>query len=212
MSFTNSARALLTWLGLMLFALWLPVAVVAWLPGWHEGSCEWHAGCTEYGREAALARIAELRAYLQWRGELAVENWGDAERAYHAQVRNLLGYFSVLALLGAMVFAHADATLRARTARWAILLAAVCVIVLPFFGSFWRELFQPLTFGGAAHLREPDSTSAWIMPPIYYNYTTALVIGVATLICALARVQAMRQLTADDITSRADDPPSSRQS
>lgn len=194
MSFTSAARAFLTWLGLVLFALWLPVAVVAWLPGWHESSCDWHDRCARYGLDNARERISELRSFLQGRNELDATRWTEKERTHLTEARRLLADFSVLALLGALIFAHADAALRARTARWAILFSAACVIVLPFFGSFWREVFHPLLFRNALWLNEPPDTSWWIMPRIYFHYTTALVIGVATLLCALVRAQAMRQL------------------
>lgn len=194
MSPTRIVRALLAWLGLVLFAAWLPIAAVTWLPGWHAASCDWHARCDEYGRPAAMTRIAELRAYMQHRGELPVIAWTAKERAHLAEVRDLLGRYTVLALLGALVFAHADAATRARAARWAMLVAAAGVIVLPFFGSFWRDVFHPLLFDNLLWKNNAADTSFWIMPRIYFHYTTALVVGVATLACALARAQAMREL------------------
>lgn len=194
MLFTRHARTLLAWLGLVFFSIWLPVAVVAWVPGWHEASCDWHDRCAQYGLDDARDRISELRGFLQWRNELDATRWTEKERTHLAEVRSILGTFSVLALLGALVFIHTDPMQRARTARWAMLLAAVCVIVLPFFGSFWRDIFHPLLFRNTLWLNEPTDTSWWIMPRIYFHYTTALVIGVATLFCALVRTQAMRQL------------------
>lgn len=180
--------------GLILFSLWVPIAAATWLPGWHEASCDWHPRCDHYGRESANARITELRAFQQGRATLDPERWTEKERTHLAEVRRILVAFTVFALAGGALLLRADAARRAQAARWAMLFAAACVIILPFFAGFWRDVFHPLLFSNQLWLNEPADTSWWIMPRIYFQYTTALVIGVATLLCALVRVQAMRQL------------------
>lgn len=194
MTTTSFARALLTSLGLLAIVLWLPVAAVTYLPGWHAASCDWHERCDRYGRTTALERIDELRLHMQHRGELSPINWTAKEIAHLGEVRTLLDRAAVLALLGALVFAHADAAQRARAARQVMLVAAACVIVLPFFGTFWKEIFHPLLFDNTLWKNRPADTSWWIMPRIYFQYTTALVIGSATLLCALLRYQVLGQL------------------
>lgn len=189
---TRIVRATLAFLGLLACTLWLPVAVAVYLPGWHAASCDWHNRCDKYGREGALARIDELRTYMQHRAELPVVAWTDKERAHLAEVRTLLDRAAFLALLGALVFFHADARQRAAVARVAMLCAAACVVVLPFFGTFWREVFHPLLFSNLLWKNYPADTSWWVMPRLYFQYTTGMVIGVATLLCALLRYQALR--------------------
>lgn len=196
---TRFARTLLTLAGLVAFALWLPVAVATYLPGWHAAGCDWHPRCERYdaGRAAgdgAQQRIDELRRYMQHRDELSPLAWTEKERTHLAEVRTLLDRALVLALLGGLVFMHAEARDRARVARWAMLGAAAGVIVLPFFGTFWRDVFHPLLFDNRLWVNRPEDTSWWIMPRVYFQYTTALVIGSAVLVCALARYQALRQL------------------
>lgn len=181
-------------IGLILFALWLPIATVTWLPGWHEASCDWHPRCEQYGRASAELRITELRAFQQGRAELDPARWTEKERTHLAEVRRILVFFTAFALAGGALLLRADAARRAQAARWAMLFAAACVIVLPFFASFWRDVFHPLLFSNQLWLNEPADTSWWVMPRLYFQYTTALVIGVATLLCALVRAQAMRQL------------------
>lgn len=193
------AQRLLSFIGLLAFAVWLPVAAITYLPGWHAASCQWHERCGKYdeGRAAgdgAQQRIRELRHFMQHHRELEPLQWTDKERAHLAEVRAMLDKLLVIALLGALVFMHAGARDRARVARWAMLGAAACVVVLPFFGTFWKDVFHPLLFSNRLWLNKPADTSWWIMPRIYFNYTTAMVIGVAVLSCALARYQALRQL------------------
>jgi len=53
---------------------------------------------------------------------------------------------------------------------------------------------HPLLFDNRLWINRPEDTSWWIMPRVYFQYTTALVIGSAVLLCALARYQALRQL------------------
>lgn len=190
---TRFARVTLAFLGLLLIALWLPIAAVTYMPGWHAASCDWHPRCDNYGREAAMQRIDELRTFMQHRSTLSPLSWTAKESAHLAEVRGMLDKFAVFALLGALVFAHADAVQRARVARWAMLSAAAGVIVLPFFGAFWKEFFHPLLFDNNLWKNNSSDASWWIMPRVYFQYTTGLVIGVATLICALLRLQAMRQ-------------------
>lgn len=191
---TRFARATLTLLGLFAFALWLPIAAITYAPGWHKASCEWHPRCTNYGRDNALLRIDELRIFMQHRGELPAAFWTPKEIAHLAEVRGMLDQGALFGLLGAMIFFHASARERAQSARIAMLAVAACVIVLPFFGTFWREIFHPLLFDNQLWRNRPDDTSYWVMPRVYFQYTTALVIGSATLLCALLRYQALGEL------------------
>lgn len=195
MSTTRFARAAFTLAGLLAFTLWLPVAVVTYLPGWHEASCGWHERCERYGQVAATERIGELRHYMQHRADvLPPFNWTAKERSHLGEVRTMLDRCAVLALIGALLFFHADAQSRANAARHAMLGALACVVVLPFFGTFWREWFHPLLFANDNWKNYPQDTSWWIMPRVYFQYTTGLVIGVAVLACAALRYQALGEL------------------
>lgn len=187
---TRLSRATLAIAALLCFALWAPVAVVAYVPGWHEASCDWHDHCDRFGRAQSLTCIGELRAFLQHRGELANAGWSAKEKAHLAEVRGMLDRWAILAALSLLVWAHADARERLRAARWTLLGIASCVIVLPFFGTFWREVFHPLLFDNRNWLNNPSDVSWWIMPRLYFQYTTGLVIGVAVMIAALARLAA----------------------
>ncbi len=192
-------RLLLTLVGLLAFSLWLPIALITYAPGWHAESCQWHPRCAQYdeGRAAgndAQQRISELRYFMLHRSELSALHWTDKERTHLREVRTLLDHALVIAFLGALIFMHASARDRARVARWAMLMAATCVIVLPFFDTFWKDMLHPLLFSNKLWLNKPADTSWWIMPRIYFNYTTALVIGSAVLICAAVRYQALRQI------------------
>lgn len=191
---TRIARATLALLGLFAFAIWLPVAVITYIPGWHKVSCDWHQRCENYGYERTMTRIDELRGFMQHRGELPVIAWTPKEISHLAEVRQMLDGAAVIALLGAAIFFHGTAQERAQTARIAMLVVAALVIVLPFFGTFWREIFHPLLFDNQNWRTRPEDTSYWVMPRIYFQYTTALVIGVATLLCASFRYQALGQL------------------
>lgn len=194
---TRLARTLLSLVGLFAFALWLPIAAITYVPGWHANSCDWHPRCTNYGVERAQVRIEELRTFMQHRGELPATEWTDKERTHLAEVRGMLDKFAIAAFLGAAVFFHGNARERAQTARVAMLAIGACVIVLPFFASFWREVFHPLLFSNNLWRNYPEDTSYWVMPRIYFQYTTALVIGVATLVCAALRYQALGQVRAE---------------
>lgn len=189
---TRFARATLTLLGLLCLALWLPIATITYTPGWHQASCDWHNRCNNYGAERAAQRIDELRAFMQHRNALPELYWSAKEIAHLTEVRTLLDRSALLALLGALIFFHAGAPQRAQAARIAMLSVAACIIVLPFFGTFWREIFHPLLFDNRLWQNKPADTSYWVMPRVYFQYTTALVIGVATLICALLRYQALK--------------------
>lgn len=195
---TRLARTVLTLAGLVAFALWLPIATVAYVPGWHSAGCHWHARCAGYddGRapdDGAQQRITELRHYMQHRGELPAQAWTAKESAHLAEVRGMLDRAALLALLGVLVFLHADAREQARAALRAMVGIGACALVLPFFGNFWRDVFHPLLFSNRLWLNTPADTSWWLMPRIYFEYTTALVIAGAVVLCALARWQALRR-------------------
>lgn len=194
----RAIRALLATVGLLAAALWLPIAAVTYVPGWHAASCQWHARCAGYdeGRAAhdgAQQRIAELRRFMQHGDPLDTRYWTEKERTHLAEVRSLLDRAALIALLGALVFLHAGAQDRANAARRALLIVAACLLVLPFFRTFWREIFHPLLFSNELWMNKPADTSWWVMPRLYFQYTTALVIGCAALLCAAAWWQARRQ-------------------
>lgn len=193
MPLADTVRTTLAFLGLLLLVVWLPIAAVTYLPGWHAASCNWQPRCDDYGRASALQRIDELRHFMQHRGQLSNFAWTEKETTHLTEVRGMLEKLATFALLGGLIFAHTEREKRARLARWAMLCAASGIIVLPFFGTFWKEIFHPLLFDNALWSNTPADTSWWIMPRVYFHYTTGLVIGTATLLCALLRLQAMQK-------------------
>lgn len=199
---TRIARAALALAGLFAFAVWLPIAAITYLPGWHESSCDWHPRCDNYGREQAGQRIDELRHFMQHRSELPTVFWSAKEVSHLTEVRQMLDIAALAALLGGAIFFHGSARERARTARIAMLIVAAFVIVLPFFGTFWRDIFHPLLFDNQNWRTNAEDTSYWVMPRIYFQYTTALVIGVATLVCAALRYQALGQIRQEEAAAR----------
>jgi hypothetical protein len=182
-------RLLLALAAIVCLTLWIPTATVAWLPGWHEFHCERLVRCHEqYGLERAQPRIDELRVFLRHGSNgLPAEHWTAKERTHLAEVRVLLDRWTVFAALALLVLLHEPAARRARAARIAMLGIAACVVVLPFFTSFWREVFHPLLFDNDLWRNTPADTSFWIMPRDYFRYTVALVIGSAVLLTALLR-------------------------
>ncbi len=68
---------------------------------------------------------------------------------------------------------------RKRVARYALINAAIILsllLVLPFFTTFWRDVFHPLLFKNNLWINNRYDLSFYIMPRQFFKYTVALLV------------------------------------
>ena len=64
----------------------------------------------------------------------------------------------------------------------AIVIIALLALIIPFFGTFWRDVFHPLLFDNDLWMNNKYDLSYYIMPRVFFKYTVALLVVVCFLI------------------------------
>lgn len=178
-------RTLVCGVSLFFMTFWLPVAAAIYTPFWYDLSCRWHGRCAllEEGQPHVLVR--ELTSYLAHTGTLEDPDWSEKERQHLSEARARLdvatmGAVAALLLLGFM----ATATLLRRCALVNLALFPLLTGILPFFKTFWRDLFHPLFFSNNLWLNTPLDLSYYLMPRRFFFWTIAMGIACAVVINA----------------------------
>ena len=123
-----------------------------------------------------MSGINELAAYFRHQGELK-SFLTQKEKLHLKQVRVI---FDKMFFLGLVSLVTILVTYnRKRMSRYALINAVIIIallIVVPFFGTFWRDIFHPLLFDNDLWKNNKYDLSFYIMPRQFFKYTVALLI------------------------------------
>jgi len=139
-------------------------------------NCEWHGRCRVIGIERAESGINELAAFFRHQGELD-SFLTYKEKLHLKEVRGIFDtmfFVGFLSILG-IIFTYK----RKLVSRFALINAAIIIcllIVLPFFGTFWHDIFHPLLFDNDLWQNNRYDLSYYIMPRVFFKYTVGLLI------------------------------------
>ena len=176
MGFLNRLKSVILFISLLYLAFYIPMSLTFYVPYWMRLNCGWHGRCEIIGQENAYRGIDELTAYFRHQGEL-VNSWTRKEKLHLKEVRGIFdGMF--IGGLAAVVLLLLTFD-RKRVSRYALINAVVILslmIVLPFFGTFWRDVFHPLLFKNNLWMNNRYDLSFYIMPRRFFMYTVALLI------------------------------------
>jgi len=139
-------------------------------------NCEWHGRCRVIGIERAENGINELAAFFRHQGELD-SFLTDKEKLHLKEVRGIFDKMLLFALLSAVIVILFYK--RKLVSRFALINAVIIIcllIVLPFFGTFWRDIFHPLLFDNDLWQNNRYDLSYYIMPRVFFKYTVGLLI------------------------------------
>jgi uncharacterized membrane protein len=139
-------------------------------------NCEWHGRCRVIGIERAESGISELAAFFRHQGELD-SFLTEKEKLHLKEVRGIFDKMLLFALLSAVlvIFIYK----RKVVSRFALINAVIIIcllVVLPFFGTFWRDIFHPLLFDNDLWQNNRYDLSYYIMPRVFFKYTVGLLI------------------------------------
>lgn len=176
MKILNRLKGTVLFISLLYLTFYIPMTLTFYLPGWIRLNCGWHNRCALIGYEDAYRGADELAAYFTHRGEL--ENlWTTKEKLHLKEVR---GIFDKMLIAGIAAVVMLFLTFeRKRAARYALINAAIILsllIVLPFFGTFWRDIFHPLIFKNNLWMNNRSDLSFYIMPRRFFMYTVAVLV------------------------------------
>jgi integral membrane protein (TIGR01906 family) len=141
-----------------------------------ELNCGWHNRCEQIGNERAIEGINELASYFRHQGELN-SFLTQKEKLHLKEVRGIFDKMFILGLVSLVILLLAYN--RKRMSRYALINAVIIIallILLPFFGTFWRDIFHPLLFDNDLWMNNKYDLSFYIMPREFFKYTVALLI------------------------------------
>ncbi len=179
----NRIKALLLFISLLYLTFYIPMTFTFYLPQWMELNCGFHNKCERIGAEKAKAGIHELAAFFRHQGKLNSFNT-IKEKTHLQEVRGIVDKLFFLALLSIVILIFTyDRRLVSRYALVnAIVIIALLALIIPFFGTFWRDVFHPLLFDNDLWMNNKYDLSYYIMPRVFFKYTVALLVVVCFLI------------------------------
>jgi len=169
-------KGLILFVSLLYLTFYIPMTLTFYFPQWMELNCGWHNRCEQIGNERSIKGINELASYFRYQGELN-SFLTQKEKLHLKEVRGIFDKMFILGLVSLVILLVAYN--RKRMSRYALINAAIIVvllIVLPFFGTFWRDVFHPLLFDNDLWMNNKYDLSFYIMPRQFFKYTVALLI------------------------------------
>lgn len=164
-------------MALLYLTTYLPLALMAYSPQWYRLNCHWHPRCERIGMATAERGIGELTRYFRHQGTLE-HRWTAKEQRHLAEVRSLYDRLFWAALIAAVLLAATYR--RERIAYYALVnavIVAALLLALPFFKTFWRELFHPVLFDNELWRNNRYDLSYYITPRVFFLYSTAALVA-----------------------------------
>jgi len=152
------------------------MTITFYLPQWMALNCKWHDRCEVIGNERAIDGIDELASFFRHQGELD-SFLTQKEKLHLKEVRGIFDKMFFLALISLVLLALTYD--RKRVSRYALINSVIIIallMILPFFGTFWKDIFHPLLFDNDLWQNNKYDLSFYIMPRVFFKYTVALLI------------------------------------
>jgi hypothetical protein len=182
------SRLVSTLKGIILFptlfylTIYAPLVFIVYLPYWYKINCNWNERCDMIGYERAEKGFDDLTSFFLHKGEL-VSFWTKKEKLHLAEVREMFDKMFIFAII--CVISLILTFDRGRVSRFAIANSAIILaflVVLPFFTTFWREVFHPLLFNNQLWMNNRYDLSFYIMPRQFFKYTTVLLVASSVIL------------------------------
>jgi uncharacterized membrane protein len=179
MNILSRVKGIFLFVSLLYLTFYIPMCLTFYAPQWMKLNCNWHVRCQAIGFDNAYRGIDELASYFRHRGGLE-SFWTVKEKTHLKEVR---GMFDKMLIGGVIALVLLILTYdRRRIPRYALVNAVIILsllLVLPFFTTFWRDIFHPLLFNNKLWLNNRYDLSFYIMPRQFFKYTIALIIAVS---------------------------------
>jgi uncharacterized membrane protein len=172
----NRLKGILLFVSLFYLTFYIPMALTFYAPQWMKLNCEWHERCEVIGYDNAYKGIEELASFFRHQGGL--DRFRTAKEKTH--LKEVRGIFDRMLIAGSAALVLLVLTYdRRRVQRYALINAAIILsllLVLPFFTTFWRDVFHPMLFRNNLWINNRYDLSFYIMPRQFFKYTVALIV------------------------------------
>ncbi len=178
----SQLRKIMLFLALFYLTIYIPLAFIVYLPYWYKLNCNWNERCETVGYERAEKGIDDLTAFFTHRGEL-VSFWTKKEKLHLGEVRDIFDKMFIISIICLICLILTFD--RLLVPRFAIVNASIIIallVVLPFFTTFWRDIFHPLLFNNKLWMNNRFDLSFYIMPRQFFKYTTVLLIASSVIL------------------------------
>ena len=176
MNLLNRAKSIFLFIALLYLTFYIPMSLTFYFPGWMKLNCQWHERCRVIGMDRAEKGISELAAFFRHQGNLD-SFLTEKEKLHLTEVMGIFDKMLILAFISLAVIAITYN--KKKISRFALANAVIIIcllVVLPFFGTFWRDIFHPLLFNNDLWQNNKYDLSYYIMPRVFFKYTVALLI------------------------------------
>jgi uncharacterized protein DUF1461 len=184
----NRLKGVILFLSLFYLTFYIPMSLTFYAPWWMKLNCNWHNRCAIIGYDNAYTGIEELAAFFRHQGGL--DHFYTAKEKTH--LREVRGMFDKMLIIGVAALVLLALTYdRKRIGRFAIINAAIILsllLVLPFFTTFWRDVFHPLLFKNNLWINNRYDLSFYIMPRQFFKYTVALLVVLSVSLNVIIRL------------------------
>jgi hypothetical protein len=175
-------KRIILFLSLFYLTVYIPLVFIVYLPYWYKLNCNWNERCDTIGYERAEKGIDDLTSFFWHKGEL-VSFWTKKEKLHLTEVRGIFDHMFIIAIICVICLMPTFDSLR--VSRFAIvnaLIVLTLLLVLPFFTTFWRDVFHPLLFSNKLWMNNRFDLSFYIMPRQFFKYTTVLLIASSVIL------------------------------
>ncbi len=167
---------------LFYLTMYVPIALMTYFPLWYTLNCKLHPRCRMIGYENALKYIDQLTGFFFHAGALPY-GWTTKEKLHLAEVRDILDILALTAVISIVILAvtfHRSKI--AVYARLNLVIILSLLVLVPFFKTFWVQVFHPLLFDNDLWRNNFLDRSYYIMPGVFFKHSMILFISTSALI------------------------------
>jgi hypothetical protein len=151
--------------------LYVPTALMSYLPHWYVFNCKFHSRCEMVGHENAIKYVDELNRFFFHKSPLPF-GWTEKEKLHLGEVRDIMDTLAIIALiciiLLVLVFNRSKIT---SCAIFNLSIITSILLLMPFFKTFWVNILHPLLFNNDLWINDPFDRSFYIMPWVFFKHS-----------------------------------------
>ncbi|MDA2919288.1 DUF1461 domain-containing protein [Desulfobacterota bacterium AH_259_B03_O07] len=173
----NRIKKIVLFPALFYLGVYIPLIFIVYLPYWYKLNCNWHPRCEEIGYEKTVNGINDLTSFFLHKGDLTTF-LTKKEKLHLAEVRDLFDKMFVMFFVSLILLILTFE--RRRVAKYALINIGIILsflVILPFFATFWRDIFHPILFHNELWKNNRFDLSYYLMPRQFFKYTIVLLIA-----------------------------------
>ena len=179
---------------LLFVSLYLPVMSLVYSGSWsYTLNCTFHQRCEMKGMKHIERYADNLTGFFRHQNTLK-GTWTQKERYHLAQVRGIYDWLlPVLGLALVIIFITGRRANREKAAIVNTAVLSLPLLVLPWFGVFWKEGFHGILFDNLAWKNTTEEVSWYLTPRIYFRNAMIYIVCWALLINLAVYAQSQRR-------------------